>query len=555
MCDTQKEYGLWYEWLFLAFLSATLVAYGQVSQATAHYFFDGVSVRDTGTTFPAVFDEGGILKIITHAFFHNEGPLQYVLLNVYSFLASGVAPLSPSTLQLPNTVFAIITAIIAYMLGKELVSSRAGLYCAAVFASAPWLAFTIRVPWYFNTLSCMLQMQTVYSYLAFVKNSQSRHRIIAPIALSVYLLTGLDWPIFAIALVTFVVLCGRVKTILFNPYNGFPLAVLALYVLWVLALHINGYDYRSGVLLYWLQKADGGNIANYGALLENTLLPWGVQGVVAVVGLSWLLRMRPKESLNQKSEYAFYCAMVVWLIVGGLSIAKTSKHISYLYVVAVPSAVLAGAAMGRLKPLIAGVLIVAMFSWQLHYFIDRNKPYYPADADGQHVLAAAVYLNEIRPDLLGFGKTALVPRDQPANVSHYARGANHRIVMPRYYPDSKTSHSVSSDSEALLRFVETYESTSDILADWVILESTMWAKGVKGEKFWSALKDDPKIHWIASFQDPGGSVLYLGEVVKRQGTSMREAPSVDVAPLVAKYRRDYDRYSFLKRNVSYIWVH
>ena len=213
---------------FFLLIFGLLFFLGRAGLPLAHEWLDPVAMRDTGTMFPYLASRPDALRSLVLATLqHVEGPLQYIFINLYCLAVGDVFPLNPSTMQFPNTIFAFLASLFAFLICKKLFSLRMAFYCAAAFALFPWLAITIRVPWYFNTASCLLHFSTFYFFACFMKQPGSLfYKIAAPASLTLYLLTGLDWPTYIFCLLVFFFLSGSFRVVLRNPYNAIPAAVI-----------------------------------------------------------------------------------------------------------------------------------------------------------------------------------------------------------------------------------------------------------------------------------------------------------------------------------------
>jgi hypothetical protein len=113
-------------------------------------------------------------------------------------------------------------------------------------------------------------------------------------------------------------------------------------------------------------------------------------------------------------------------------------------------------------------------------------------------------------------------------------------------------HSVGSKEDLLREFVTAYTQRGEIRADWLILSSELLSDGNRGAGFYRRLKVDPAIHWVATFEDDRGRALWVGEV--RRGARVLQPPQTyHVNALAELYERKYDRISFLKRNVRFVF--
>src|SRR5208283_2838220 len=165
-------------------------------------FWGWILWRDAGTMiYHLVSGPDPFTAVIRGILGHVEGPLQFIILNAYCYGVGDIFPLNPATMQFPNTIFTFLTAVFAFLLGGRLFSDRFAYCLVLTFALSPWLAFTLRVPWYFNTLSCLSHFTTFYFYAGFIMQRGSKfYQIAAPVVFSFYIWTGLDWPMYFLIL-------------------------------------------------------------------------------------------------------------------------------------------------------------------------------------------------------------------------------------------------------------------------------------------------------------------------------------------------------------------
>ena len=191
--------------VFFLIIFGLLFFLGRAGLPLAHDWLDAVAYRDTGTMFNYLASRPDALRSLVLATLqHVEGPLPYIIVNMYCLAVGDMFPLNPSTMQLPNTIFAFLTVLFAFLTCKKLFSLRMAFYCAAAFALFPWLAHTIRLSEYWNTLSCMLHFSTFYFFACFMKEPDSLfYKIAAPTSLMLYILVFMDWPTLRILLIGF----------------------------------------------------------------------------------------------------------------------------------------------------------------------------------------------------------------------------------------------------------------------------------------------------------------------------------------------------------------
>jgi hypothetical protein len=540
--------------VFFLMLWVLLFCLGQWRQPLVHPYFDQVGIRDAGTLFSFYASGTDPLKtLIGRAILHIEGPLQFLLLNAYCYTVGRFLPLNPATLQLPNTVFAFLAAVLAYLLGTKLVSRRLGFCGALAFAFNPWLGETMRQPWYFNTLSCLLHFWIFYCFVSLSEDVKSRfYRIAAPAGLAAYLFTGIDWPSFLFSLALFLATCGRLRILLRNPYNLLVAASAIVQVGWPVALVVTGRGrYLNGTMLLYpfLRYEDLAWTWDFWSRIWGEVISgWGPQFVLAASSIV-LYAVRWRGLLfPDRIRRAFFDSMCVWLVGAGYALFRSCTSATYLYVAAVPTAMLAGLVLVRLRNIYLLSAAIVMVVCQVCITSDQ----FVTDKEaGRRVLAAAAFLIEQRPDLLSETKTAFLPRNVAADVGQYARGKNMRVVMPQEFPVERRKLAIGSDEKTLLEFVDAYSKTGRISADWLILDTELFSKDLRAAGFYARLRDDPTVRWIARFMDPGGE-LFLGVVDEGGGSPLHFAPHMDTWRLSDKYEAKYDRIDFLKHNVRHV---
>jgi hypothetical protein len=545
-----------FHYCFFGGLFAYCAVLGAWGQSSVHPYFDFIGIRDAGTLLSYYASGPEPLKtVVGQAMLHFEGPLQFLLLNAYSYLVGDILPLDPLTMQLPNTLLVFATLIVAYFLGKHVVSDRFGYLCALAFALSPWLGETIRVPWYFNTLSCLLHFAVFLFFFLLLRDPRKTlPRVAAPACLALYLFTGMDWPSFLFSLGLFLLLSGRLIAVARNPYNLLPLAAVLAQLLWPLALWATGRGHlvKGTMVLYpFFRYGDLSANPDFAArVLKNVIAGWGPQLLLALGGIA-IYVFRQRSALREdRIARSFFDAAVVWFAGSGYALVSSATSATYLYVAALPTAVLAAESMVRVRTrylaVIAGLLAV------FQVYVTSGGTWSLQANDDRRVLAAAAYLIEQRPDLLARDKTAFLPRNHAANVGQYARGQNKRVVMPKGFPVELRKHSIGSDEKTLRDFVASYEHDKQIQADWVILDSDLFSPDLEARDFYLRLRDDPNIRWLARFKDRTGGELLVGEVTRGDGTPFAEAPLMDTDKLAGMYKKKYDRIGFLKHNVQYV---
>ncbi len=538
---------------------------------SVHYYFDAIGIRDAGTVWRSltwsIADKRYFLPAAV--LWHIEGPLQFLFLNAYYSFIGSLFPLKPLTTQIPNAIFVLLCGVMAYRLGRNLESERFGWLCALSFVLMPWLATVLRLPWVFNTMSCLLQLATLSAYSdMLIDLPRRRGRPAAPLLLALYLCTGLDWPSFLLAFGCFLALSRGWRDALRNRWNVLPLGVLAIYAMWTLAVWWYGKNdplrsdlYTYTMLLYPFSKLQIGATPSVASIVTFGWKALGLAVPLAVAGAGcalteWRMR-RPAEDRRVLVRRACLLAMAVWAFGCLPPLLIHAGSVTYAYVVTVPIALLAAKAMTRLPSAVVVMMAVAMVTMQVWVGPVRAHAGMKVKGNDRRVLAAAAFLVEHRPDLLEEAKTALLPRSEASNVGQYARGRNARLIMPIEFPIEKTLHATGSDERLLRDLVNAYETRGELHADWLILSSEAISPArTKASAFYQRLMSDPRISWIACFQDEQDRKLWLGEVVRDQAcphsVQADQAPVYAVDPLADRYERHYDRISFLSRNVRYI---
>ena len=151
---------------FFLIIFALLFFLGRIDCRLLSLFGAGAYGETYGTMFHyLVSGPNPVAAVVGEILGHQEGPLQsFILMNAYCYTIGDIFPLNPATMQFPNTVFAFLTCVFAFLLGRKLFSDRLAYCLVLIFALSPWLAFTLRVPWYFNTMSCLLHF-AVFPFL------------------------------------------------------------------------------------------------------------------------------------------------------------------------------------------------------------------------------------------------------------------------------------------------------------------------------------------------------------------------------------------------------
>lgn len=576
---------------FLA-IAVLLFVLGQVGLPVAHYFYDAVVIRDTGV-FMADFlsKPEPVSAFVTMAFRHHEGLIQFILLNVYCFLVGDLWPLNPSTMQLPNTVLAFFAAVFCFLLARKMVSTRFAYCAATVFVLGPWLPYTIRLPWYFDALSCLLHFSTMYFFACFMSNSESTfYRVAAPVSLSLYLFTSLDWPCFIPCLALFVVLSGTTRKFLTEAYYLLPVFVIGLLLFWQIFLYVNVGKPTLGfsrlIYPFWsfLNYIDYNSWAK---IWDNFVLPWGPQMLLAGIG-AWIHLSRTRKvaavhpdepnfseslwdrfklgessrslSLTDRIRTSFFHTMCLWLFVAPLPLLISAGSATYIYVLAMPSALLSGLVLAkmRFRALIPCLLVLAIS--QIYFVTDKQFAF--VGDKKQRILAAACYLIEQRPDLLTGARTPIIAGFDAAAVYQYARPTNIGCVVGVDFPVEYFSAREQCLTSGTCSVTDLAGRQRTVVNPWFIIDSSPFSllnpfaplsESNPYRQYWFLLLQDPSIKWIARFREPTGEVIYIGEPGSGTNLSAYDAPLIDANGLSEKYLEKYDRLRFLKRNLEYIY--
>lgn len=553
--------------LFFACVFFCLLLLGQIGLPMGHRYLDCIAYRDVGCKLGYILSTQKPLEsMVTQAMGHFEGALQYLVLNFYCYFVGDRFPLNPSTMQLPNTVFATLTVIFGFMLGRKILSRSFGYGIALAFLLGPWLWFTMRAPWYFNTMSCLLTIASVYFFTGLIENPDSLcYRILAPVTLSLYMFVGLDWPFFFTSFLIFLALTKAWRTILCNPFNCIPLlcALANLAWIWGRYKHHGTFGALYTTWLYPLVKIipyiKGGLDAGPRSLThfwETTLAYWAPSLALAVIGLIMYFLRERQASFTSRLPRSVMDATVIWALVSGAGLVISDAHPTYVYVAAIPCAILGALPLIRMpRNLAAGTVGLCLLFGMIPFFtlpdLTTEKPFSLDRDDSRKVLAASCFVIESRPDLLAATKTAFLPRDWPAVLGNYVRGQNKRIIMPRLFPSDRKPKWFTAP-KILNDFLISCTPGHRIAADWLALDTSLFVLPGPAGKFYTQLKDHPDINWLARFLDKSGHELGVGEV--RVGHCRRwvDAPFMDVNALADRYREHYDRYRYLSKNILYI---
>jgi hypothetical protein len=546
--------------IFFSLIFGLLFFVGRAGLPLAHEWLDPVAFRDTGAVFPYLGSRPDALRSLTLASLqHVKGPLHYIAHNAYCLVVGDLFPLNPATMEFPDIIIAFLTCICAFLMCRKFFSERMAYFAVITFALFPWLALAIRFPAHCYAMPSLLHFSTFYFFASLMKEPESLfYKIAAPISLAVYISYGQDWPVYIFCLSVFFLLSGRFRTVLRNPYNAIPAIVILLLIIWTAALAVKFGEegLRSSRLIYpfWRLGMDTSKFT-IERLWDYTLLPWGPQMLLAFAGLAaYALRLR-KQFISNRVSRSILDSMCIWLILAAPPLAASSGIPLYVYVVVMPSVLLAALALSMIRVSYGLVIILIMALAQFYFITDGNFRF--KSDEKRRVLAAACYLIEQRPDLLAPGKTPFAsggnPQGEGGNagaVTSYMRGQVKSVVMPYEFP---ATHFGTLDPARFDAFVSAYRNEGKILADWIILGSEAISDKNPARDFFRRFLNDPNVRWMARFREENSEEIYVGEVVQGAGIPADNAPLMDVKSLSDRYEAKYDRISFLKNNMEYVW--
>lgn len=555
----------WAVWLLWSIAAIYLAAVALLWLPSVHYYFDAVAIRDAGTVWSSLTWNPADKKHFLPAavLLHPEGPLQFVMLNGYYALVGNVLPLKPSTTQLPNIALALWAGAMAALVGRQLHSRRFGLLWAGLLLGMPWLGVTLRLPWFFNILGIALQLTCLWSVLAWANAPQSRRaQAAAAVSVALFLTAAPDWPAFLAVLVVVYAMTGTLKAVTRNVYFLLPLGVILIHLAWTLAVYWYGAGdplrqnlYRYTFLVYPFLKVGSSSpsVDRIAPFLWSTFgvaLPCAAVGV-GLLAVAWRRGRHAQPASPIGRGYAL--VMMLWLAGGLALLGWNAGSVTYGYVVAVPMAWCAAMWLVRTPTAVQVIVLAALLASQWSTGPLRAQASRRQAGDDRRVLAAAAFLNQNRPDLLAPGKTALLPRPHASNVGQYARGRNERIILPEDFPVTRRIHSVSSPEAVLRELVDTYVSSGELRADWLILNSELIEPSAAAPEFFTRLLNDPGISWIAQFPDTHHRTMWIGEV-RRSGANVpfSSAPRYPVGALADAYEHTYDRIRFLRTNARHV---
>ncbi len=562
--------------LIFSILFVYLAFVGLTHQPAVHYFYDASVTRNTGLYLSYIpFTWRGIKDFIVALLQHVDGPLYYLVLNIYSYIiyiTGDLLPINPATSQFPNTILFIACAFLSYLIGEKLHSRKLGLLAAAVFTTMPWIGVVVRSNVYLQSLSVFAELLSVYFYtLFFLGEGKKRNKILAPLALALFFTTGLDWPTFIMFLVIYAFLGGKLKTFVFNVYNLFPITIVSLHTWWFFHAHAQGGTvYYHNVLFKPFRKVLGlvpsSRAVDLSAFLSFDNLTklatsYGLTVIVAFIGVkvatsylrpalaSWRSGWADQDDDRQRLWRSLMIAGAVWFLIAMFFIVLSLKgNHFYAYVVTIPLVFLVVAVIERIPRSWLAAFFVTAICFQGYATVYTWNVMFVRGLDDRRVLAASAYILEHRPDLLEKSKTAFLPRRRPANVGQYAGGVYRRILMPAPFPVfRKVEGNFPLITKELLGFVEDYENEGRIGADWLVLTPEVLTK--VGKVFYTQVFEDEQIYWVANLRDAVGREIWIGEITNKRRL-LSEAPVIDAELLADIYTEKYDRVGYLIKDLD-----
>jgi hypothetical protein len=285
--------------------------------------------------------------------------------------------------------------------------------------------------------------------------------------------------------------------------------------------------------------------------MERTILPWGPQLITACAGLilyGFATRTRWGSATIKSS---FLDSLCVWLVIASIGALASSGDPTYVYVLAVPSAILSGLALSRLNNVWATAALVIMGLFQVYLVTDKTFSF---EGDKkQRVLAAACFLIEHRPDLLSGEAKPFVAGADALSVASYMRARTSNVFVPK-----NLQNRVASYPDGPYRFeIAVLKSFSveseEIVRPWFIIDTEVLEEQNPARDFWLDMIHNPDIRWFARFKDEGETEVIVGEFRKGDGVPLTRAAFIDTEALCSQYLRKYDKIDFLKKNAQYVW--
>jgi hypothetical protein len=547
-------------WFFLTIFSYVLLL-GRIGMPLAHDFYDPLVMRDTCLVVPALLDRGAsLITLLVEAMKHLEGPVQFVLMNSYCLLIRDTFPLTPTTMQFPNTVLAWATCLFAFLLIRRLFDLKLAYCTVTAFVLTPWIAQVIRLTQYFNMLSLLFHFSTAYFLLGLMMEPTSRFwRVMAPLSLAVYFWSSLDWPSYVLFLCLFCMFSRKWSEVVRNPYNALTIVALAPLLAWDILLYtkfgFHGLAYTR--LLYPLAvSSKGAASATLSSIWANHVAGWGPLMAVSFGGLVYYLLSARSRLSSDSMARSFLDACGLWLVWATVMVLLVADHRTYLYVLGMPAAVLSGLAFSKIRTRALVAIVAALAVFQIGVVTDWG--FGAKNDDRRRVLAAACFLMEYRPDLLAPDKTLLAVECRRGGekglggaVAQYARPQKMPVVVTDHFPVTGWlgRGAGPGGTRAIATIIEEYNKHGKLNVDGVILESKVLSKQNPARKFWLRVVNDPNIRWLARFKEDAGEI-FIGEVAPGNGASLEYAPLMDVKALSDRYLEKYDRFSYVKSNLG-----
>ncbi len=170
---------------------------------------------------------------------HLEGPTQFVLMNLYAMGIGDSFPLTPTTMQFPNTVLGIMAAVFAFLLIRRMFDRRMACFTVIALVLPPWFAAVTRLTQYFNMLALLLNFSTTYFLVRLMAEPKSRiWHVMTPLALATYLFSSLDWPSYFLFVALFCMLSGNMVAVLRNRYNILIVIAFLILLAWDVLLYM-----------------------------------------------------------------------------------------------------------------------------------------------------------------------------------------------------------------------------------------------------------------------------------------------------------------------------
>ncbi|CAA6604931.1 membrane hypothetical protein [Rhodospirillaceae bacterium LM-1] len=526
-----------------------VLALGILMQPSTHYFLDSVAARDGATVVAGLsFSLAGLKDFIHLAMSHRYGPLTFIFANLYTMVLGDSLPLDPLVMALPNVILFPLAALLLYSLGSAAYSAKFGVFAALLFLLASYQGIFFRMAAYVVVLTAIFQLLTIWMYFKFFEENDPVGRILAPLFLALYLGCGIEYPLFGLFLFVFALRAHRLKSAILNPWNLVPLAVILTSLAYVVYLHSQGALAWSVLLVRPFARAASLLPASETSsqFLANALLAGlglGLGGLLAAMSiLSYFYRPAKSVLPGHPTATSLIEAAIIWAIASVAVFLLTAQYIHYAYITMVPIALIGALTLMKLRAALSFAVFAAMACLQWYVAI-VNMPFASGKGDDRGTQAAAAWILDHRPDLLGEDKVALFPRNRAANVHQHTRGSEHALLMPRPFPEAFIMTATGTDSDELRRLVESYTQDGRLELDWLVLEPSLLSG--PGAAFYRTLANDPRIWWLVRVND-NGRELWVGEK-RESGRTIENADIVEAKPLFTRYRAQYDRLSFLRR--------